>query len=102
MSEHTKGPFTAVKGRVKHREAYFIKAGNVFVGKIYGHEGQPVEENKDFFLRACNCHDDLLSACKNAMSLATDPEASAEEVCNNIDWDMMAAAIAKAERSADE
>jgi len=43
---HTPGPWKAYAGRQKHKEAMFITAGpNNFVGKAYGHDGQPVYDN---------------------------------------------------------
>lgn len=56
---HSPGPFTTVRGTRKHREAIFIKSGKDFVGKVYGHECQPLEANAALFAAA----PDLLDAC---------------------------------------
>ena len=52
MTQHTPSPYCSFRGVRKHREAIFIKGGNVFVAKIYGHDGQPVEENARLFVAA--------------------------------------------------
>jgi len=45
---------TYVKGKLKHKEAYFLKVGNVFVGKVYGHEGQDARANAELLTRLWN------------------------------------------------
>ena len=52
MNEHTPGPWCVVPSRKeKHKEARFIGVRDrvsgemVFVGKAYGHDGEPVEAN---------------------------------------------------------
>ena len=68
----TPTPYRAFRG-YKHREAYFVVgADGLYVAKIYGLDGQPVEENKDFFLRACNCHDELVAACEACVDSLVD------------------------------
>jgi hypothetical protein len=48
--KHTPGPYHIVSSD-KHPEARFIrtKKGNTFVGKVYGHDGQPVDDNAMLF-----------------------------------------------------
>jgi hypothetical protein len=66
-ASHSPGPFTTVRGKQKHREAVFIKSGPDFIGKVYGHEGQPVKANAALLSSA----PDLLTACEAAMPFCT-------------------------------
>lgn len=46
MGEVPKEPrMVMLRGKLKHREAIFLKVGDTFVAKVYGHDGQPVEQN---------------------------------------------------------
>lgn len=55
MTNHpqfTPGIYKSFHGVHKHQEAVFIKAKNVFVAKVYGHDGQPVDANADLLCAA--------------------------------------------------
>ena len=44
--KHTPGPWRVVRSeKAKHRSARFIMGGRIFVGKAYGHDGEPVDDN---------------------------------------------------------
>lgn len=48
---------------------------------------------KDFILRACNCHDELLEACKLALVIIRDMSGEAEDIVK----EKLIRALAKAE-----
>lgn len=57
---HTRKPWRAVKPRKqKHREARWITSGSTFVAKVYGHDGQPVDENAALIAAAPDMEDVL-------------------------------------------
>ena len=64
---HTPSPYIKLPGINKHKRAIFIKNKElgVFVGKVYGHQGQPVEENAKLFMTAPV----LLEVCKKQKTL---------------------------------
>lgn len=47
-------PLRILRGTGRHAQARFIKSGDVFVAKVYGHEGQPVDENAEQIVAAVN------------------------------------------------
>lgn len=64
-AEHSPRPWLTVNGTDKHREAVFIKSGDTFVGKAYGHARQPVAANA----RLISAAPDLYEACRAAFSI---------------------------------
>lgn len=89
--EHTPGPWETCQGRRKHREARFITAGfDRYVGKVYGHDDQPVEANARLIAAA----PDLLAACEAALqALLTMPSSYGQD---QIEVPALEAALAKA------
>lgn len=44
--------WTIVKGKHKHKQAYFIKYGNTFIAKTYGHQQQNAQANAQMIINA--------------------------------------------------
>jgi len=61
---HTPTPFKALKTKYKDGPVYWIKSGDIFVGKVYSHDGQPAGENAAFIVRAVNAHEKLVELLK--------------------------------------
>ncbi len=54
-TKHTPGAWACVRSKTeKHKTAIFIlnKESKLFIGKVYGHEGQPVVANSKLFASA--------------------------------------------------
>lgn len=65
--KHTPTPWTFTSGEGKHKGVIWIKSGDVFIGKLYGHEGQPIEENKKFLDCAVNSHEALIDKAERLL-----------------------------------
>lgn len=70
MSKHTAGDWKHYQGKIQHKETRFIvsvapNGKRTFVGKVYGHQGQPVLANAQLIITA----PELLEACKLAVAV---------------------------------
>lgn len=100
MNKHTPGPWIVVTScKSKHREARFIKAENGgFVGKTYGHEGEPVEANAHLFAAAPKLLEVAIDGANALAAAITTLKEQGNSVNEQYDktWLAMRAAIAKA------
>lgn len=63
-AKHTPGPWHVIGSRKqKYASARFIRAGCAFVGKTYGHEGQPADANARL-IAAAPAMLEALQACR--------------------------------------
>lgn len=68
--KHSPGPYSIVQSRKqKFKEALFIKCPQGFVGKVYGHESEPVIDNAVLFRQAPNL-ENLLRRSQKAINWA--------------------------------
>lgn len=81
---HSPKPWKTVRGKGKHKQAIFIKSGEVWVAKVYGHEGQPSTENAY-----------LISIAPNLADVLTKLVESFDGVCpENIEFELWQRAVA--------
>ena len=78
---YSPGPYIVIRSRKpKHRAAFFIRQAHPngkFIGKVYGHEGQPAEDNARLFRTAPQTLA-ALQACERALTLIGDCPALTE------------------------
>jgi len=69
MSKHTETPYNAQLVTSHYQKKYIIQdsVGNVIVSTPENYDGEKHKANADFIVRACNSHDDLVAACKEAL-----------------------------------
>ena len=90
--KHTGGKWENYAGRRKFKEAIFIVAvqpngERVFVGRVYGYEGQPVEANAKLITEAPKTkqqRDDLLAALSAIIDWATSRNGTAAQDEQNL------------------
>jgi hypothetical protein len=55
MMEYSKLPWRSVRSKKeRHKDAVFLMSGDTFIGKVYGHNGEPAEENANLILDCVN------------------------------------------------
>lgn len=97
MGKHTPGPWTANGDMVN------TKKDCLYVAKCAGDTDEQAEANAEFIVRACNCHDELVEACKEFLKLekftsslrTPDPNGCWGDLCNA--FAIAKSAISKAE-----
>lgn len=73
-TEHMELPYCAGNGlRIEYGP---IVAGDGFLVATVSRDSHNPEERRDFIIRACNCHADLLEACKAVVARCHCEEAS--------------------------
>ena len=83
-------PWKFIKKQYPAGPVYWIKSGSVFVGKLYSHDGQPIEENKNLIDRAVSrdhLFDEMLKALKEEHKKVGHSEVQAIAgcyICNNL------------------
>lgn len=64
MPSFSKAPWTTMKGFGKYEGAVFIRAADgTFVGKAYGHDGQPAQANGQLMALAPAMREILVALC---------------------------------------
>ena len=96
MSKHTELPWRVSESK---REPNLVKIGTgdggwLGLAHVFGDSDEEAEANAEFIVRAVNCHDDLLEACRRAME-AMQKHAP---IYFNTDICRLQAQIAKAEK----
>lgn len=74
---HTPLPWKILSSKKpRHREARFIKGANgKFVGKTYGHDGEPAQENAELILHCVSAYPKLLEAVRHYITDGQDQAA---------------------------